>query len=64
MDKQVIFYILFKFFLMCLALSLYSRQVELKKSFMGKFSPLTLAPGDWAQVTGFAPNNTCNFFFF
>ena len=62
MDKLVIFYILFKFFLMCLVLSFYSRQVELKKTCMGKFSPLTLAHRDWAQVTGFAPNN--NFIFF
>ena len=63
LDKLVIFYILFKFFLMCLVLSFYSRQVELKKTCMGKFSPLTLAHRDWAQVTGFAPNNNFIFFF-
>ena len=64
MDKLVIFYILFKFFLMCLVLSFYSRQVELKKTCTVKFSPLTLAPRDWAQLTGFASSNIYNILFF
>ena len=35
-----------------------------QKTCMGEFSPLTLAPGDWAQHTEFASSNICNFFSF
>lgn len=35
-----------------------------QKTFIGEFSPVNLAPRDWAQFTGFVSSNICNFFLF